>query len=115
MNMRVTAAAFGSALLLLAAAGAAGAADAPRVALAVKNQDTKTARALIAKKAGVTAPLPDGSAALHWAAQWDDLEPADLLIAAGADVNAADDFGLTPLSLACTNGDAAMIEKLLQH
>ena len=35
-------------------------------------------------------------------------------IRARAQVNAANDFGVTPLSLACTNGSAAMVDKLLQ-
>ena len=38
---------------------------------------------------------------------------ADLLIHAGARVNAANDTGVTPLFLACTNRNAAMVEKLL--
>ena len=50
---------------------------------------------------------PDGTTALHWAARWDDLEMADLLIRAGANVKAANRFGATPLSLACMNGSAA--------
>ena len=51
---------------------------------------------------------PDGASALHWAAHWDDLDLADLLIGAGADVNAADRDGMTPLVEACTNGSASM-------
>ena len=39
---------------------------------------------------------------------------ADRLIRAGADVKAANRYGVTPLSLACINGNAAMIEKLLK-
>src|SRR5579864_3275827 len=46
-------------------------------------------RALIGKKADVTAAQADGTTALHWVARWDDLEMADLLIRAGADVKAA--------------------------
>ena len=55
----------------------------------------------------------DGSTALLWAAHWNDLETADLLIRAGADVNAANDLRVTPLSLACTNANAALVERLL--
>ncbi len=39
---------------------------------------------------------------------------ADKLIRAGADAKAANRYGVTPLSLACINGNAAMIEKLLK-
>ena len=56
----------------------------------------------------------DGSTALHWAAQRDNIEIADLLLAAGANAKAATRYKITPLSLACTNGDAAMIQHLLK-
>jgi ankyrin repeat protein len=39
---------------------------------------------------------------------------ADELVRAGANVKAANRFGATPLSLACTNGSAAMIGELLK-
>jgi ankyrin repeat protein len=42
------------------------------------------------------------------------LDTADLLIRAGANPNAANDYGVTPLALACANGSAAMVEKLLK-
>ena len=37
----------------------------------------------------------------------------NLLIAAGANVKAATRYNITPLSLACTNGNATVIERLL--
>jgi len=102
---------------LLAAALIAGApliaAEAPRLADAAAKQDKAAVRALLAGKAAVNAPQPDGATALHWAAHWDDVEMADLLIRAGANVNAKNDYSATPLALACTNGNAAMVEKLL--
>ena len=52
--------------------------------------------------------------ALHWAAYQDDLEIAELLVRAGANVKAANRYGVTPLSLACTNGNGAMVELLLK-
>jgi uncharacterized protein len=45
--------------------------------------------------------------------QGDDLESVDRLIRAGANVNAANRYGVTPLFLACTNGSAPAIERLL--
>ena len=60
------------------------------------------------------SPRTDGTGALHSAAYQDDLQTAQLLISAGADVKAANRYGVTPLSLACTNGNGAMVELLLQ-
>ena len=61
-----------------------------------------------------TPPKPDGTTALHWASYRDDLESADLLIRAGANVNAANDLGATPLWTASLNGSAAIVRRLLQ-
>ncbi len=49
----------------------------------------------------------------HWAVRQDDREMADRLIKAGANVKAANRYGVTPLYLACVNGSAPMIAKLL--
>ena len=53
--------------------------------------------------------------ALHWAVLREDANTADLLIRAGADVNAANDLGVTPLVLACENGSAALVTALLEE
>jgi ankyrin repeat protein len=50
---------------------------------------------------------------LHWAVQRNDLEAADRLIRSGANVKAANRYGITALQVAATNGSAPMIEKLL--
>src|SRR5687767_6526919 len=84
----------------LAAYQPVSAADAPRLADAVQKQNKAAAQALVRDKANVNAPQADGATALHWAAHWDDLQTADLLIAAGANVNAKNDYSATPLSLA---------------
>jgi ankyrin repeat protein len=62
----------------------------------------------------VNAAEGDGTTALHWAVHWDDLETADLLLRAGAKVNVKTDYGVTPLMLACGNGNAAIVAKLLE-
>jgi ankyrin repeat protein len=85
-----------------------------RLADAAMTPDREAVRSLLKQKVDVNAPQPDGTTALHWAVRQDDLETADLLIRAGANVKAANRFGATPLSLAATNGNAAMIEKLLK-
>ncbi len=56
----------------------------------------------------------DGTTPLHWAVHRNDLKAAASLIKAGADVNAANRYGVPPLSLAATNGNAAMLELLLK-
>ena len=100
-------------LLLLAALPAAGADD-PRLVDAVKSRDGQAVRQLLEQQVPVNARQPDGTSALHWAVHQDDLATVDLLIAAGADVRASSDYGVTPLSLACTNGNAAIVDRLLQ-
>src|ERR1700679_3769359 len=62
----------------------------------------------------VNATLPDGGTALLWAAYWNDQAAAETLIAAGANVNAANRYGVTALSQACINGNAPMVEALLK-
>lgn len=56
----------------------------------------------------------DGTSELHRAAYRDDLEAVKALVRDGFDVKAANGYGVTPLSLACTNGNGPMIEVLLQ-
>ena len=48
-----------------------------------------------------------GTPALHWAVRVDDVDTARLLLGAGADATLANRYGLTPLALAATNGNAA--------
>lgn len=81
---------------------------------AVKNGDAKAVPSLLQHHADLSATEADGFTALHWAAQRDNLEIANLLLNAGANVKAASRFDITPLSLACTNGDAAMIDRFLK-
>jgi ankyrin repeat protein len=84
-----------------------------RLVDAVKSRNNDAVHALLKEHADLNAAQGDGSTALHWAANWDDLDTADLLIRAGANVNSANDLGVTPLYLACANGNAAMVKKLL--
>ena len=69
--------------------------DAP-LADAAERRNSGAVRALLAESAAVDARQPDGATALHWAAHWNDVETARLLVAGGADVNAANDLGVTP-------------------
>jgi uncharacterized protein len=84
------------------------------VADAAMQGNKAAVRSLLQQKANVNAAQVDGTTALHWAVQANDLETADLLIRAGAKVAAANREGATPLMLASINGNAAMLEKLIQ-
>jgi ankyrin repeat protein len=81
---------------------------------AVQNGNEAGVQRALANHADVNAVEPDGSTALLWAARVDDVEIAQILLAAGARANAANKYGVTPISLACTNGSAAMIERLIR-
>src|ERR1700692_3911857 len=71
------------------------AATTPEVADAAANNNPEAVRQPPHRHADVTAPQPDGATALHWAARWDNLETADLLIHAGADPKTANRDGAT--------------------
>ena len=80
---------------------------------AIQATDVEGVRAALARGADVTAPEPDGTTPLHWAAHANDRAIVDLLLAAGADPTAANRYGVRPISLACTNGSAAIAAQLL--
>ena len=69
---------------------------------------------LLRQLVDVNAAQGDGATALHWAVYLDDAETTALLIRAGAEVNAPNDYGVTPLALASTNGNAAIIKQLVR-
>ena len=102
------------AAVMLGTSATSSAASRSDVADAVMKGDRAALRALIQQKADVSAPQIDGATALHWAVYRDDLESADLLLAAGATVDAANREAFTPLIMAAIYGNAPMIEKLLK-
>jgi len=99
--------------LVLLAAAAAHAATA-EVADAASRGDRGAVRAAIGRKADVNLPQVDGTTALHWAVERDDLELTDLLLRAGARVTVRTREGVTPLQLAAINGSAPMIDRLIK-
>jgi ankyrin repeat protein len=84
------------------------------IADAAMRGDLAAVRALIAKKADVSAPQNDGTTALHWAVQRGNAELVNLLVRAGANVKAATREGVTPLWLASQNGDPIALGALLE-
>ena len=81
-------------MLLSAASLVAAGSD---LADAVMKGNKQAVRSLLQRKLDVNAPQVDGTTALHWAVRMDDLETAELLIRAGANVSAATPAGATPL------------------
>ncbi len=91
--------------------GSLGAAPAP-LADALEKKDFAAARALISDS-DVNLAQADGMTALHWAVRHDDLATVRALLAARANPKAENRYGVTPLALACVNGNATVIGLLL--
>ncbi len=88
--------------------------DESPVADAVMRGDSARVRVLIKQGLDVNAAQPDGMTALHWAAQRGDAGGAQMLMYAGARVDAVTRNGnYTPLHLAARNGRAAAVKALL--
>src|ERR1700757_3645576 len=99
------------ALLFACAVSAAGPSE---VADAAMGGNESAVRALLEKKAGVNVPQVDGTTALHWAVQANNLEMTEMLLRAGANASSANKSGATPMLLAAINGNAAILERLIQ-
>jgi len=95
------------------AALAAGAGDASLVAAAKQGDRAAVQSLLNGPSAKQAVSGAEGTAALIWAATRNDLAMADLLLRAGANVKAANEFGATALYAAAAHADPAMAEKLL--
>src|SRR2546427_2615494 len=80
---------------------------------AVKSGDKAAVLALLQQKVNVNMAEPDGTTALHWAVEREDLDLVDRLIKASANVNAKNDYGATPMSEAALSGNVKIMEKLL--
>src|SRR5438093_2402283 len=90
------------------------AAPASPVADAAQRGDNGAVRALLKQAADVNAAQPDGMTALHWAATRDDVDLAQMLLYAGANVKAATRINAyTPLLLAAKSGNRAVMDPLL--
>ena len=80
---------------------------------ACKQAGVRLLVALICAPALFAQTEPDGTTALHRAVLAGDLETAKQLLAGSADANAANRYGVTPLSLAAANANAALAQVLL--
>jgi ankyrin repeat protein len=98
---------------VLSVVGAGAAARSLPLVEAAKRADVANVRALLKQGVNVNTAEPDGTTALHWAADRNQLEVMTLLVRAGANVKAANRLGMTPLAVACTTGTGAMVELLL--
>ena len=107
-STRITAALFVGTAVLSAATDA-------RISEAAMRGDKDAVRKLIEQRADIDGAQGDGSTALHWAAFNDDLDMVRLLVSAGANVRSTTRNGdISPLFMACTNGNAAVIEVLMK-
>ena len=85
------------------------------IAEAAARGDRDAVKSLLKKAADVNAAQGDGMTALHWAAMNGDLELAEMLIVAGANVRATTRLGTyTPLYLASQQGHAPIIQALIK-
>lgn len=102
---------------LLLAASFVGAQPAPVPLIeAVKAGDAALVRALLDQDegAGPNVAAADGTTPLHWAVHLDNDTVAEMLIAAGAEVNATTRYGVAPITLAATNGSDTHLRRLLE-
>jgi uncharacterized protein len=75
--------------------------------------DRAGALRLIEQRADVNATQPDGTTALHLAAEREDVSLVQKLVAAGANAAARNRYGVAPLSVAASTGNATVITSLL--
>ena len=103
-------------MLILSSTGLAAAAGTAPLVDAARAANWSVVRSLLAEGArgdAVNAADADGTRPLHLAVRADELEIAELLLRAGADATVPNRLGVTPLYLAAQNGNAAMIQKLI--
>lgn len=85
------------------------------IADAAMRGDVAEIETLIARGADVNAAQGDGMTALHWAGESGTREMAELLVSAGANLEAVTRIGdLTPLLIAAEAGNGPVVDVLLQ-
>ena len=101
-------------VIALVAAQQAVALDDSALADAAMQADGARVRQLLKQGANPNVRGAFGTPPLHWLEQVDDVEGAALLLKAGADAKATTERGISALSLAIANGNAAMVHLLLE-
>jgi ankyrin repeat protein len=105
---------FSVVVMAIAMAAWVGAAGPAAVADAAMKRDKEAVRGLLKNGEDVNAAQGDGMTALHWAARNGDLELAQMLLYAGANVKATTRLGgYTPLLMAADQGHAGVIAALV--
>jgi len=99
------------AILLFAMAPAAFGSD-PVLANAIASRDWSTAEKLLGDSEQLALKQPDGMSALHWAVFHKRTELVQQLLSASAPVDARTHYDVTPLSIACMQGDVASVKLL---
>ena len=83
---------------------------------ALKRGDTQAVADLLRSRSELLRFADEhGKSGLHWAAEVDQVEVAQLLLNEGADIEATTSWGATPLEWAATMGSARVAELLLAH
>ncbi len=104
-----------SALALVLVLGRVQATTTAPLADAAMRGDAAAVQALLGQGADVNAAQGDGMTALHWAALNGDLKTTNLLLAAKAKTEVVTRLGAyTPLHLASSRGQAAVVARLLE-
>ena len=101
------------ALLIALYAAPIGAAGPATIVDAAKAGNIAAVRTFLKQPKAANVASKDGTTALHWATDLNNLPMAQALVRAGANVKAANRYGVTPMYSAAVNGNAAMIELLL--
>jgi len=100
-------------ILILSVAGQLNADSFQNPAQAAKAQNWDAVHSLIEDGASVNSAMSDGASVLAWTVHWDNEQITEFLLRSGANPDQANDFGITPLHLACQNRSFPIIDLLL--